>query len=186
MSSDFVHLHVHTDYSLLDGACRIKDLARLAADWEMPAVACTDHGNMCAAIEFYQEMMGVGVKPIVGCEFYVATGDRRDRNPRQPKPMGRHLVLLAKDLDGYRNLCRLNAAAHLEGFYYKPRIDKEILAQHSKGLIAMSACIAGEIAACILEDRETAARQALESFLDIFGRDSFFLELQNHGKEEED
>ncbi|NOY81444.1 MAG: DNA polymerase III subunit alpha [Kiritimatiellaeota bacterium] len=185
MSSEFVHLHVHTDYSLLDGACRVKDLARLAAEWEMPAVACTDHGNMCAAVEFYQAMIKVGVKPIIGCEFYVATGDRRDRNPRQPKPMGHHLILLATDIEGYRNLCRLNAAAHLEGFYYKPRIDKELLSRHSQGLVGMSACIAGELASRILEENDAAARQALGSYLEILGRDGFFLELQNHGKEEE-
>jgi len=185
MATDFVHLHVHTDYSLLDGACSVEALGARAAELGMPALACTDHGNMSAAIEFYTAMEAKGVKPIIGCEFYVASGDRRDRDPKQVRPMGYHLVLLAMDESGYRSLCRLNSIAHLEGFYYKPRIDKEVLAQWSQGLIALSACIAGEMAVHIREDDESKARAALKEYLDIFGPDRFYLELQNHGKPEE-
>ncbi len=184
-SPKFVHLHVHTDYSLLDGACRIADLAATAAEWGMPAMACTDHGNMCGAVDFYQTMRDKGVKPIIGCEFYVAVGDRRNRDPKQPHPTGNHLVLLAENEEGYRNLCELNTAAHLEGFYYKPRIDKPLLAEHSKGLIALSACIAGEMARFIIDDEPKKAQKALQEFLDIFGTDRFYLELQDHDKPEE-
>ena len=185
MTDQFVHLHVHTDYSMLDGACRIEGLAELASSWGMPALACTDHGNMCAAVEFYQTMSKHGVKPIIGCEFYVAPSSRLTRDAKEPHVQGYHLVLLAKDDEGYRNLCRLNATAWLDGFYYKPRIDKEVLAQHSGGLLALSACIGGEVAAHILEDRDDRASAALKEYLAIFGRDDFFLEMQDHGKPEQ-
>ena len=154
MSAEFVHLHLHTDYSLLDGACRGKDLAKRAKEWHMPAVACTDHGNMHGAIEFYE-----AVKPIVGCEFYVAHGRRQDHNAQDPHVQGFHLVLLAQNEEGYANLCRLNSAAWLEGYYYKPRIDHELLGRWNQGLIAMTACIGGEV----------PAREAAESQREIVG-----------------
>jgi len=185
MSKDFVHLHVHTDYSMLDGACRIPKLADLIAEFDMPAVACTDHGNMCGAIEFYQAMADRGIKPIIGCEFYVAPASMKERNPRDPNAQGHHLVLLAENMTGYRNLCRLNAAAWLEGFYYKPRIDKEFLAQHSEGLVALSACLGGEVPAQILAGDDKAAVRALKEYVDIFGRRGFYLELQDHGLPEQ-
>jgi len=170
---------------MLDGATKIAELARVAADWGMTAAACTDHGNMCGAIDFYETMSAHNVKPLLGCEFYVAPEKRDVRNPRDPHSQGFHLVLLAEDITGYQNLCHLNTLAWLEGFYYKPRIDKEILAQNSKGLIALTACIAGEIPARILEGNDKAAVNALHEYLDIFGREHLFLEIQNHGMADE-
>ncbi len=183
--ADFVHLHVHTDYSMLDGACRAKDLVEQAAALGMPAIAMTDHGNMCGAIEFYQACTAKKIRPIIGCEFYVAPGDRQDKESRDPHVQGFHLVLLAETMEGYRNLCRLNSAAWLEGYYYKPRIDKALLARHKDGIIALSACVAGEVAARVIEGTPARAEQALKEYLDIFGPDHFFLELQNHGLPEE-
>ena len=185
MTDRFVHLHVHTDFSLLDGACRATALAERANQYGMSAVACTDHGNMSACVEFYQALTKAGVKPIIGCEFYVANGSRFTKNSKDPHVQGFHLVLLAEDYTGYQNLCRLNAAGWLEGYYYKPRIDKEVLAANSAGLIAMTACIGGEIPARYLEDDEVAARKALTDYIDIFGRDRFCLEIQDHGMQEE-
>jgi len=141
----FVHLHCHTEYSLLDGAIRTKDLVRKAAEFGMPAVAITDHGNLYGAIEFYQAAEKAGIRPIVGCEAYVAPGSLRDRNGASGKQAAFHLTLLAADAEGYRNLVKLITAAHLEGFYYKPRVDKELLAEHSRGLIALSGCLKGEV-----------------------------------------
>lgn len=185
MGADFVHLHVHTDYSLLDGACSIKNLVKAAKESGMSAMACTDHGYMSGAVEFYQAMDAAELKPVIGCEFYVANGDRHSRDPHIPHVQGFHLVLLAEDYDGYRNLCRLNTAAWLEGHYYKPRIDKEILAEHSQGLIALSACVGGEVPARFLEGDEAGALRGFREYLDIFGTDRFCLELQDHGMREE-
>ena len=185
MNSDFVHLHVHSDYSMLDGACSVKDLTARAAEWGMPAIALTDHGNMCGAVEFYQAAQEAGVKPIIGCELYVAPSHRTIRNAREPHNKGFHLVLLARDNTGYRNLCALNAIGHLEGYYYNPRVDKESLAAHSEGLIALTACVGGEVPARLLENDEGKATEALHEYLDIFGRDNFYLELQNHQLEKE-
>jgi DNA polymerase-3 subunit alpha len=182
---EFVHLHVHTDFSSLDGACRIEDLAVQAKEWGMPAVACTDHGNMSAAIEFYEAMSKHGIKPIIGCEFYVAPSSRKTRDSNERHNQGFHLVLLAQDFDGYQSLCRLNTSAWLEGHYYKPRVDKEILAQNTKGVLALSACVGGEIPARILEDNDAGAVKALQEYLDIFGRENFFLEVQDHGMEKQ-
>lgn len=185
MTDRFVHLHVHTDFSLLDGACQADALAERAVNYGMNAVACTDHGNMSACVEFYKALSARGIKPIIGCEFYVADGSRFTKNSRDPHAQGFHLVLLAKDFAGYQNLCRLNAAGWLEGYYYKPRIDKHVLAENSGSLIALTACIGGEIPARILEGNDKAARQALTDYIDIFGRENFCLELQDHGMEEE-
>src|SRR5574342_447711 len=146
--NDFVHLHLHTDYSLLDGACAIDRLAELAAAKGMRSVAMTDHGNLFGAVKFQAACEGHGVKPILGCEAYITLGSRHDRSGNGERT--RHLVLLCETQEGYENLVRLTTSAHLEGFYYKPRIDKELLAQHSKGLIATSACLNGEVAAHLL------------------------------------
>src|SRR5437899_1094883 len=141
---DFVHLHLHTDYSLLDGAIQIKPLAKRLQELNMKACAMTDHGNMYGAISFYQTMKTHGIKPIIGCEAYLAVGSRKDRAGRVTgEKVNHHIVLLAKDLEGYHNLVRLTSRAFTEGFYYKPRIDKELLAEHSKGLVALSSCMSG-------------------------------------------
>jgi DNA polymerase-3 subunit alpha len=177
----FVHLHVHSEYSLLDGACRIPELARRAAELKMPALALSDHGNLFGAIEFYQECRANGIKPIIGCEVYLAPGSRLERKASSPKEASTHFLLLAKNETGYRNLVKLVSAAHLEGMYYKPRIDKEILAQHSDGLIGTSACLAGEVARHIMAGRMKEAGQSIDSFKTIFAPGDFYLEIADHG-----
>jgi DNA polymerase-3 subunit alpha len=181
---DFVHLHLHTDYSLLDGAIQIKPLAKRAEKLNMKACAMTDHGNMYGAISFYQTMKEHGIKPIIGCETYLAAGSRKDRTGRAPgEKLNYHLILLAKDLEGYHNLVRLTSKAFTEGFYYKPRIDKELLAEHSKGLVALSACMSGVPSAMLARDCfDDAAAAALE-FQEIMGAGNYFLEIQEHGLE---
>ena len=180
---NFVHLHLHTDFSLLDGACRISGLVDLAARYEMPAVAITDHGNLFGAFQFYRAAVNRGVKPIIGCEVYVTRTSRFDRSPNSDRP--NHLVLLAEDETGYRNLLKLASLAYQEGFYYKPRIDKELLAQNSRGLIALSSCLRGEVASALLEERYEQARQAAYDHQEIFGKGNFFLEMQDQGLEPE-
>jgi len=183
--SNFIHLHVHTQYSLLDGACRVKDLVNKAVEYNMPAVAMTDHGNMFGAIDFYQTATNAGIKPIVGCEAYVLTaGSRLEKIPRQKGAVS-HLVLYAKNLQGYKNLCKLVSAAYIEGFYYNPRMDKEILSQYSDGLIASSACLRGEVAHNILQGNYDAALKAADDLRQIFGKGNFYLELMDHGMEEQ-
>ena len=179
----FVHLHCHTEYSLLDGAIRTKDLVRKAVEFGMPAVAITDHGNLYGAIEFYQAAERAGVRPIVGCEVYVAPRSLRDRNASSGKEAAFHLTLLAANGEGYRNLVKLVTAAHLEGFYYKPRVDKELLATHSRGIIALSGCLKGEINSRLLAGDSNGARQLAGQYREIFGRDCFFVELHDHGLE---
>ncbi len=179
--SDFVHLHVHTQYSLLDGACRIKELVQKAAEYKMPALAMTDHGNVFGAIDFYQAAVKAGVKPIIGCEAYLAPGSRLDKTPSQGKGGTSHLVLFAKDEVGYRNLLKLISIGYLEGFYYRPRIDKDILAKHSQGLLASSACLRGEVAWYLRQNDYNNALKAADSFQQIFGKGNFYLELmENH------
>jgi DNA polymerase III subunit alpha len=180
MPSDFVHLHVHTEYSLLDGACRIKELVARAKELEMPAVALTDHGVMYGAIEFYKACQAAKVKPIIGCEVYAAPRTRFDRESDYDRNLG-HVLLLAKDQTGYKNLMALVTAAHLDGFYYKPRVDTELLARHHEGLIAMSACQAGYVGQCILQDDPARARQHAETLVDLFGQDNVYLEIMDHG-----
>jgi DNA polymerase-3 subunit alpha len=177
--SDFVHLHLHSQFSLLDGANRLDDVIKAAGEAGMPAVALTDHGNMFGAIEVYNKARAAGIKPIVGMEAYVAQGSRLDRTPG--KGSSNHLVLLAKNEVGYRNLIKLTSSAFLEGFYYKPRIDKELLRQHSEGLVCLSACLKGEINEHIVATREREAEAAAKDFLDIFGEGNFYLEMQDHG-----
>ncbi len=175
----FVHLHNHTDYSLLDGACQISKMMKLAAEKEWPAIAITDHGNLFGAIEFYNAGRKAGVKPIIGCEVYVARGSHTDKTEQAGY---HHLLLLCKNDTGYRNLMKLVSTGYLEGFYYKPRIDKDLLAKHSEGLICTSACLAGDVAEALVEkdDYERAKKLAYE-YVDIFGKENFFLEIQDHG-----
>ena len=179
--AQFVHLHLHTEYSLLDGACRLDRLMEKAHALEFPALAVTDHGVLYGAIDFYKAARDKGIKPIIGCEVYVAPGSRTDRKSSGGgKDVYNHLVLLAQDEEGYRNLVRLVTAAHLEGFYYKPRIDKELLAAHKTGLIALSGCLKGEIPERIQRDELNKARESIDWFKQVFGPSNFYLELQNH------
>src|SRR5438309_3712821 len=176
----FVHLHNHTEYSLLDGASRIHPLVARAAELEMPAIGMTDHGVMYGAIHFYKACKDAGIKPIIGCEVYVAPRSRLMREGRVDRDPN-HLTLLAADHEGYVNLMRLCTVGQLEGMYYKPRIDKEILATHSKGLIALSGCLQGEAASKIVDGDVDGAREAVATYRDIFGKDRFLLEVQRHG-----
>ena len=185
MSRDsFVHLHLHTEYSLLDGSIRMKEVMKKAAEFEMPAVAMTDHGNLFGAIEFYQEAQRAGVKPIIGCEVYVAPGSHKDRPPSR-RESAYHFTLLAENETGYRNLVKLVTAAHLDGFHYAPRIDKEMLAARSEGLIGLSGCLAGEINSAIQANNIEKAKQSAAEYRDILGAENFFLELHDHGMEEQ-
>jgi DNA polymerase-3 subunit alpha len=185
MSRDsFVHLHLHTEYSLLDGSIRMKELMKKAAEFNMPAVAMTDHGNLFGAIEFYQEARRAGVKPIIGCEVYVAPGSHKDRPPSR-RESAYHFTLLAENETGYRNLVKLVTAAHLDGFHYAPRIDKEMLAARSAGLIGLSGCLAGEINSAIQANNIEKAKQSAAEYRDILGAENFFVELHDHGMEEQ-
>jgi len=179
--SSFVHLHVHSEYSLLDGACRIRDLCRRTAEQGAPAVALTDHGVMFGAMEFYYAAKEHGLTPIIGCEAYVAPRGRFDRSVREEA----HITLLAADLVGYRNLVRLISKASLESHYYKPRIDLELLSQHQDGLIALSGCMSGMVAAPLLKGDYEKARSAAKTYVEIFG-DRFYLEIMRHGMPEEE
>ncbi len=178
----FVHLHCHTDYSLLDGACEITRLMDLVAEQKQPAVAMTDHGNLFGAVEFYNAATAKGIHPVIGCEVYVAKKGHGDRT--DPKAYN-HLVLLCEDQEGYRNLIRLVSTGYLDGFYYKPRIDKELLAQHSKGLICLSACLKGDINETLKSEKYDEATRLAHEYQDIFGRQNFFLEIQDHELEED-
>jgi DNA polymerase-3 subunit alpha len=182
-SENFVHLHLHTDYSLLDGACEIGELTEEAARRGMPAVAVTDHGNLFAAANFYHKATTHGVKPIIGCEVYVAPDNHRNRGTEAER--SNHLVLLCENEEGYRNLIQLVSTGFLEGFYYKPRVDHELLARHSKGLIALSACLRGEVADALLCGSYDLARTNAYRLRDIFGKGNFFLEVQDQGLEVE-
>ncbi|MEP6601522.1 MAG: PHP domain-containing protein, partial [Nitrospirota bacterium] len=174
----FVHLHCHTDYSLLDGACEIEQLMDLAVEQKMPAVAMTDHGNLFGAVEFYNCAKDKGVHPVIGCEVYVS---QQGHKTRSDTDRYNHLVLLCENQEGYRNLIQLVSTGFLEGFYYKPRIDKDLLARHSKGLIALSACLRGDINETLLADRYEEARRMAHQYTDLFGKGNFFLEIQDHG-----
>ncbi|HUJ20720.1 MAG TPA: DNA polymerase III subunit alpha [Bryobacteraceae bacterium] len=178
----FVHLHCHTDYSLLDGACEISQLMDAVAGENMPAVAMTDHGNLFGAVQFYNTAKAKGVHPVIGCEVYVS---QQGHKTRSENDRYNHLILLCENQEGYRNLINLVSTAFLDGFYYKPRIDKGLLAGHAKGLIAMSACLRGDINETILADRYEEARRLAYTYQDIFGRGNFFLEIQDHGLEQD-
>lgn len=176
----FVHLHTHTEFSLLDGASRIPDLIKRAVDMEMPALAITDHGVMYGNITFYSEAKSKGIKPILGCEVYVAPRTRFDKDARLDKEQ-HHLVLLAQNESGYKNLIKLVSIAFQEGFYYKPRVDKELLSQYSGDLIAMTACLGGEVPYHILNNNMAQAERSLAEYIEIFGKENLYLELQENG-----
>ncbi|HZQ52739.1 MAG TPA: DNA polymerase III subunit alpha [Bryobacteraceae bacterium] len=178
----FVHLHCHTDYSLLDGACDIKRLMSTVEKQNMPAVAMTDHGNLFGAVEFYNEAASHGIHPVIGCEVYVS---QQGHKVRSDSDRYNHLVLLCENQEGYKNLINLVSTGYLDGFYYKPRVDKDLLARHSKGLIAMSACLRGDINETILADRYAEARRLANEYTDIFGTRNFFLEMQDHGLDQD-
>jgi DNA polymerase-3 subunit alpha len=184
--SQFVHLHLHTDYSMLDGACDVENLVQRVKELGMPAVAMTDHGNIFGAVHFVNAAKAAGIKPIVGCELYVCKKD--DHNIERTPPEGdtyNHLLVLAENEEGYRNLTKITSEASLRGFYYKPRVSKKFLAEHSKGLIGLSGCLKGEVAERLMEDNYDAARSAAATYSDIFGKDNFFLEIQDQGLEQE-
>ncbi|NQT33087.1 MAG: DNA polymerase III subunit alpha [Candidatus Omnitrophica bacterium] len=183
--SNFVHLHVHTQFSLLDGACRLGELVDLAKKYNMPACAITDHGNMFGAIEFYEKAKSAGIKPIIGCEIYVAPESRFDKTSHGIKGASYHLVLLAKNMTGYRNLMEIVSTGYLEGFYYKPRVDKEVLAKYSKGIIALSSCLGGEIPHFLVSDQWEQAKTSVREYADIFGKDDFYLEIQDNHLDEQ-
>jgi len=178
----FVHLHCHTDYSLLDGACEIGQLMDLVVQQKMPAVAMTDHGNLFGAVEFYNKAKEKGVQPVIGCEVYVS---QQGLATRSENDRYNHLVLLCETQEGYRNLLKLVSTSFLEGFYYKPRIDKDLLARHSKGLIAMSACLRGDINETIMANRYEEAKRLAYGYADMFGKENFFLEIQDHGLDQD-
>jgi DNA polymerase III subunit alpha len=184
--SQFVHLHLHTDYSMLDGACDVEKLVQRVKELGMPAVAMTDHGNIFGAVHFVNAANKAGVKPIVGCELYVCKKD--DHNIERTPPDGdtyNHLLVLAENEEGYRNLAKITSEASLRGFYYKPRVSKKFLAEHSKGLIGLSGCLKGEVAERLMEENYEAARTAAATYSDIFGKNNFFLEIQDQGLEQE-
>ncbi len=185
MSRSFIHLHNHSEYSILDGAVRLRDLVDAAARNAMPAVALTDHGNIFGAVQFFKEAAKKNVKPILGCEVYVAPKSRLEKQADSREQAHFHLVLLVQDETGYRNLCRLLSSAYLEGFYYRPRIDKEILAQNAKGLIGLSSCLKGEVAFLLGRGMDEGAERAAASYVDILGRGHFYIEIQDHGLEQQ-
>jgi DNA polymerase-3 subunit alpha len=175
----FVHLHVHSEYSLLDGFSKIKKLVKRAQEMGMPAVALTDHGTMFGVIDFYNAASAVGIKPIIGIEGYLAARTMKERDPQEDKKSS-HLLLLAENETGYKNLLKIASAAQMDGFYYYPRIDHEFLAQHNEGLICTSGCMAAEIPRLIYQSNLEAARRQLDWYYDVFGAERFYLELQSH------
>src|SRR5438270_835574 len=181
----FVHLHLHTEYSLLDGASRPDALAKRVAQLGMPACAITDHGNMFGAVEFYNAMKGAGVKPIIGCEMYVAYGSRFDKSSVEDQQAdagaNNHLIVLAANDTGYKNLVKLVSKGFVEGFYYKPRIDKELLREHREGLIVLSSCLKGEVSQSLAGGNYAKARDVALQYKEILGGENFFLEIQDHG-----
>ncbi len=175
----FVHLHVHSEYSLLDGFSNIKELVKRVQEMGMPAVALTDHGSMYGVIDFYQAATAAGIKPIIGIEAYLAARTMQERDPQEDKKSS-HLLLLAENETGYSNLLRLASAAQLEGFYYYPRIDHDLLARYSEGLICTSGCMSAEVPRLLLQGNLDAACRQLDWYYSTFGADRFFLELQSH------
>ena len=178
----YVPLHLHTENSLLDGAIRIKELCKFAKENDMPAVAITDHGNMYGAIQMYEEAKSAGIKPLIGCEFYVYDGDITEKNPAKTHPW--HLVLIAKDQTGYKNLVKLVSTAKCKGMYYKPRINHELIEKHHEGLICLSACVQGEVAQGFIQGNKEASYEAAKFYKGLFGED-YYIELQDHGLEKQ-
>ena len=179
MPSNFVHLHTHSHYSLLDGLIKIDDLVDEAVKLGMPAIALTDHGNMYGTIEFYKKCREAGIKPLIGVETYIALESMLQKRPNIDNKRY-HLILLAKNETGYKNLLKIVTASHLEGFYYKPRVDKEFLKKHSEGLIALSACMAGEVSRMIERKDPERAEKVAREYEDIFGRGNFYIEISHH------
>src|SRR5947208_13524009 len=171
--ADFVHLHVHSEYSILDGACRVPDLVARAAELEMPSVSLTDHGSMAGAVQLWKATRGTGVKPVIGCEVYVSA------NRKAHEKGNAHLTLLAADNTGYANLIKLSSLGYLEGYYYKPRVDWELLSGHSAGLIALSGCLSGRVCQALEESRPADAERELDRLSTIFGKDDVYVEMQN-------
>ena len=184
MEKSFVHLHVHSEYSMLDGASRIDEIVSAAKELGMPAIAITDHGVMYANLQLYKACKNAGIKAILGCEVYVAPRSRFDKEAGIDNE-NFHFVLLAKNENGYKNLIKLVSMAYTEGFYYRPRVDKKILKEYSSDLIAMTACIGGEVPQYILRGNIEKAERSLLEYIDIFGKEDFYLEVQNHGMKEE-
>ncbi|CZR98820.1 MULTISPECIES: DNA polymerase III subunit alpha [unclassified Clostridioides] len=184
MNKDFAHLHVHTEYSLLDGFSRVKKLIKRAKELNMSSIAITDHGCMFGVIDFYKTAIEEGIKPIIGCEVYTAARGLRDKDPNYDKYQG-HLVLLAKNIEGYKNLIKIVSTSYVEGFYYKPRVDMEELKRHNKGIIALSACLAGDVARALMNRNYDKAKQFAIDYRDIFGEENFFLEIQDHNLPEQ-
>ncbi|MBC6004222.1 MAG: DNA polymerase III subunit alpha [Paeniclostridium sordellii] len=184
MSKDFVHLHVHTEYSLLDGFSRVKNLVSRAKELNMSAVAITDHGCMFGAIDFFKVAKKEGIKPIIGCEVYTAPRSMRDKDPNYDKSQG-HLILLAKDTEGYQNLIKLVSKAYVQGFYYKPRVDIDEIRKHSKGIIALSACLAGDVSQALMNRNYDKAKNIALKYKEIFGKDNYYIEIQDHNLPEQ-
>src|SRR5437588_11640570 len=184
MMAEFVHLHLHTEYSLLDGACRIDELLDQAAKMNMRAIAVTEHGNMFSSVIFHDHARQHGIEPILGCEVYMAPGSRHTKSGN-PGETANQLVLLAETDEGYHNLIKLVSAGYTEGFYYRPRIDKDLLARHSKGLIGLSSCLKGEVAEGLSHQQDRKAIEAAATYRDILGQGNFFLEMQWHGIEDQ-
>ncbi len=184
--SDYVPLHLHTEYSLLDGAIKISELADLASFYRMPAVAITDHGNLFGAVEFYKKTTKAGLKPIIGCEVYVAPQDRFEKGKTEGPEASFHLILLAKDDNGYKNLVTLVSKAYTEGFYYRPRIDRALLEQYSGGLIGLTSCLKGEIPYYLQRGMIDKAREIALQYKHIFGPENFYIEIQNNDLAEQD
>ena len=177
----FTHLHVHTEYSLLDGSSKIKELVDRAKELGMDSMAITDHGVMYGVIDFYRAARAVGIKPIIGCEVYVAPGSRFDREASSGEDRYYHLILLAENNQGYQNLMKIVSKGFVDGFYYKPRVDLEILRQYHEGIIALSACLAGEVQRYLERGLYQQGKEAALRYEEIFGKNNFFLELQDHG-----
>src|SRR5262249_54088019 len=177
--SEFVHLHLHTDYSLLDGACDVDKLMHRVADIGQKAVAMTDHGNIFGAVSFYNAAKNKGIKPIIGCELYICKKD--DHRAPPEGDTYNHLLVLAENEEGYRNLVKITSEASLNGLYYKPRISKKFLAEHAKGLIGLSGCLAGELCENLVAAKYDAAKNIAGAYREIFGKDNFFLEIQDQG-----
>src|SRR5437660_4600999 len=184
--SDFVHLHVHSEYSLLDGAAQLEKLVAKAKELKFPALALTDHGNLFGAIDFYQAAQKGGIKPIVGCELYVAPRGRKERGGEDGGYEGaNHLTVLVRNHTGYKNLIKLVSKAYLEGFYYKPRVDRELLAEHADGLLVLSGCLNSEVSRQLSAGDEAKALQTAGWYQEVFGKDQYFMEVQGHGLEQQ-
>ena len=182
--TDFVHLHVHTEYSLLDGACKIKELVKLAASLGQKAIAITDHGVMYGVIDFYKACNAAGIKPVIGCEVYTAPGSRFEKQRRADYDYA-HLLLLAKNNTGYQNLSKLVTYSYTEGFYIKPRVDEELLRSNSEGIISLTACHPRENPLAIIQDAMAGAEKIALKYREIFGAENFYLEIQDHGMAEQ-